>query len=87
MSLEQRVKKAKELTCVTIPNCETTVAGTWGSKGDFYQVGIVQLREIRVLKINQQHVRLDKFNVKCVQDGNLFGENCDCKDNSKHTIC
>ncbi len=87
MNLEQRISKAKELTFVTIPNCETTVAGTWGSKGDFYHVGIVQPREIRTLTINQKHIRLDKFNVTCVQSGNLFGKDCNCESNSSHTLC
>ncbi len=69
MSLEQRVKKAKELTVVELPNTPTATFGIWDSKDDFYRVIITRPIQPHqpTITINHRQIRLEKILVECTK--------------------
>ncbi len=89
MSLEEKVKRAKKLTFVTIPNTPTATVGTWGSKDNFYRIRLTQPLEPRqtTIFLNRRYYALDNIIAECIQDHSIYKKNCDCPGNSKRTIC
>jgi hypothetical protein len=87
--LSERVKKAKQLTFSPIPGTDETIAGTWGSKNDYYQVSLFQCKP-EVHQIADSTIKAKVISTQCEQlnngNGKLNPMEC-CKGNSHHTVC
>jgi hypothetical protein len=87
--LSERVKKAKELVFTPIPGTGETLAGTWGSKNDHYQVALFEKKPEKI-QVADKTLEVKVISTRCKQL-NIGNGKLDpmepCKGNCRHTIC
>jgi hypothetical protein len=88
-NLSERVQKAKQLVFTPIPGAGETLAGTWGSKDDYYQIALFEKRPEKI-QIADKILEVKVISTRCKQlniDNGKLNPMENCKGNCYHTIC